>query len=132
MILALASISILFSLAWLPSSLAKKKTFGTQWLLTNRDRQPGELPAWGQRAERAYNNLKDNFPAFAIGCLVCLHLGLTGSLPSFLAWVFVVARICHFGVYVAGIVSLRALSWMLGLAATLGLWALVLQQVLGV
>jgi len=116
----LALMTIVFALAWFPASLCKYQTYGWGWLLSNRS--PAGLPPmpeWGQRAERAHDNLKANFPAFAVAVLL---LAVTGSYTEgtrLAAAVFVVARLAYLWAYVAGLVWPRSISWAVGLLATL-------------
>ena len=116
----LALMTTLFALAWLPASVCKYQTYGWGWLLSNRSTADlGPLPEWGQRAERAHNNLKENFPAFAVAVLL---LALTAGFrpgTQLATAVFVMARVLHPAAYMAGAVWLRVLSWVTGLLATL-------------
>jgi uncharacterized MAPEG superfamily protein len=121
----LAFMTVLFALAWLPASVCKYQTYGWGWLLSNRSTAGlTSMPEWGQRAERAHNNLKDNFPAFAVAVLL---LGMSGGFTPgtrVAVAVFVAARLIHMPVYIAGAVWPRALTWVAGLLATLYLlWA---------
>ena len=77
------------------------------------------LPEWGLRAERAHNNLKENFPSFAVAVLL---LALTGGFThgtQIAAAVFGGARVVHMPAYIQGRVWPRVISWVLGLGATL-------------
>jgi uncharacterized MAPEG superfamily protein len=116
----LAFMSIFFALAWLPASVCKYQTYGWGWLLSNRS--PAGLPPmpeWGQRAQRAHDNLKENFPAFAVAVLL---LALSGGFTQgtrVAAAVFTAARLIHMPVYIAGAVWPRAIAWISGVLATL-------------
>lgn len=114
--ISLTVMSILFLYAFLPVSLGKKKTFGVNWLLSNRAPVAGkELDGWAARCERAHNNLKDNFPAFIAAILL---LGMTNKFDdttAIISVVYVVCRVCHYIVYGLGIVPLRALFYFTGL-----------------
>ena len=127
----LALMTFFFALAWLPASVCKYHTYGWGWLLSNRSTAGMKpLPEWGQRAERAYDNLKANFPGFAVAVLL---LALTGGFNQgtrLAAALFAIARLVHMPVYIRGLVWPRAISWALGLGATLYLlvvavWGLV-------
>ncbi|TVQ77727.1 MAG: MAPEG family protein [Bradymonadales bacterium] len=133
MLAALLVMSLLFAVAWLPASLAKRRAYGISYLASNRDRPPEStsLPLWGERAERAYQNLKDNFPAFLVGVLSLEFLGVDSLLWVFLAWLFVACRVLHFTSYVAGIVAPRVVFWTLGLLSSLSLLGRGLWEVLG-
>lgn len=130
LLIPLIVMSFLLSIAFLPSSLAKKQAFGTKWLLSNRHSTGQALPDWGERAERAYSNLKDNFPAYAVAVIAAYLMRLETVLPMTLAWGFVGLRVLHFGAYAYGSVPLRALSWILGVLCTWGLLALAGQEIL--
>lgn len=123
----LTLMTLLFLFAWLPSSIAKLKSFGPKWLLSNRDPLAGkELLPWGARAERALGNLKDNFPGFVVAIIL---LGLTNHFDHLTAWasgLYVAGRICHFLFYVIGNVQLRFLSFIVSLSCNVYLLIKVL------
>ncbi len=127
----LAFMSVLFTLAWIPASVCKYQTYGWAWLLSNRSTaQLTPMPEWGQRAERAHNNLKENFPGFAVAVLL---LGISGGFTPgtrIAAGVFVVARLIHMPVYIVGAAWPRALTWIAGILATLYLLAVALAGML--
>lgn len=118
--LALTTMTILFTLAWLPVSIGKLKSFGRKWAASNREPIPGkELVPWAARCDRAYSNLKDYFPAFVVAILV---LGATNKFDhstEIASVVFVVARICHYVSYGLGNVKFRALFFFAGLLSNL-------------
>jgi uncharacterized MAPEG superfamily protein len=115
-VFALIVMTLFFLFAWLPSSVAKAKYYGLKWLGSNRGK-PGARPLapWGERAERAYANLKDYYPAYVAGILILAYLDGFNEMTAICAWVFVFARILHFAFYVKGIVLMRALSFLIGL-----------------
>ena len=121
----LALMTLFFMLAWLPASVSKYQTYGWRWLLSNRSTAGlPPLPEWGQRAERAHANLVANYPGFAVAVLL---LAVTGGFTQgtrVAAALFVAARMLHMPSYIRGDVWPRALSWLLGLAATLYLLAM--------
>lgn len=112
--------TIFFLLAWFPGSKAKASTWGMDYVISNRD-ETGlpPLPAWGQRANRAYENLKSNFPAFAIAILALEMAGKHDRGIEIAAGIYVVSRLVHFVVYIAGMVMTRSTSWAVGLLANL-------------
>jgi uncharacterized MAPEG superfamily protein len=113
---ALALMSILFLLAFLPVSVGKKQAFGNRWLASNRHPLDGiELPRWAQRCERAHQNLKDNFPGFIAAILLLLVLDKTNQITGFLALGYVLVRIIHYVAYGMGNVGIRALAYFTGL-----------------
>lgn len=117
---SLVGVSLLLALAWFPSSVAKKQAYGTRWLASNR-RTEGlpPLPEWGQRAVRAHDNLKDNFPAFAALLLLILAMGWTSPVTAWAAVVFLLARVGHMISYIAGRFWPRFLCFTVGLICTL-------------
>ncbi len=116
----LALQTLFFLLAFLPASVAKKKSYGLGWLASNRDSPPKRpLPTWGERAERAHNNLKDNFPAFAVAILL---LGSTGKFSEFtqvLAAIYVISRALHMITYISGHAAIRSVSYFAALVANI-------------
>jgi uncharacterized MAPEG superfamily protein len=121
----LALMTLLFMLAWIPASVCKYQTYGLGWLLSNRSVAGlPPLPEWGQRAERAHNNLKENFPGFAVAVLL---LAITGGFTQgtrIASAVFIGARLVHMPAYIQGHVWIRSISWAIGLGACLYLLAM--------
>jgi uncharacterized MAPEG superfamily protein len=114
----LVIMTFFFLLAFLPSSFAKKQAFGIKWLTSNRDQTPhNELPAWGHRAERAYSNLKDYFPGFVVAVILLGQLNKFDHSTAVATGVYVIARVTHLIVYIAGNFPLRFLSYVSGMAA---------------
>ena len=73
----LALVTFLLMLGWVPGFVCKYQTYGLGWMLSNRSTMGlSPLPEWGQRAERAYDNLQAHYPAFAVAVLL---LALTGG-----------------------------------------------------
>jgi uncharacterized MAPEG superfamily protein len=130
-ILGLAIASLLLAFAWLPASLARARAGGVRWLTSNRE--PGQLPTvpeWGHRAQRAHDNLKENFPAWAALLLLVILIDATGQTSAIAALVFPAARLVHMGAYMAGNVWLRFLAWLAAWISTLVLAVVVLSAVL--
>lgn len=106
-----------YLLAWLPASVAKKQSYGMKWLASNRSRPPGELVPWGQRAEKAHQNLKDYFPGFVVVVIILgIHDGFT-IYTSLLCALFLFARLAHMATYIAGLPLARATSFMISMLA---------------
>ena len=116
----LVLMTIIFLLAWVPTSIAKIKAFGFKWMLSNRDPLVGrELPAWGARAERAYANLKDYFPGFIVAILL---LGLTNGFDEYTTWasgLYVAGRILHYLFYSLGNSQMRFLTYVVAMVSNL-------------
>jgi uncharacterized MAPEG superfamily protein len=116
----LVLMTFLFMIAWLPASSAKRRAYGDEWLVSNRDMAGlPSLPGWGERAERALANLKENYPAFAVAILILAVTGQFTMGTAIASIVFVAARILHMIVYIAGWVWPRTLFWVIGWLATL-------------
>lgn len=112
--------TILFMFAWLPASIGKWKSFGPRWLASNRDPLPGkELLPWAARCERAYNNLKDYFPAYAVAILLLGAVDKFDSLTQGAAALYVIGRVGHFVSYGIGNVPQRALFFFMSLLSNL-------------
>ncbi|MFI4968202.1 MAG: MAPEG family protein [Gammaproteobacteria bacterium] len=129
--LMLACVSVLFAFAWLPAWVCRYQSYRWRWLLSNRSTaQLMPLPEWGQRAERAYNNLKENFPVFAVAILLLSLSGGFNQGTRLAAALFVMARLVHMPAYIVGSVWLRSLSWLMGWLATLYLLGVALAGML--
>jgi uncharacterized MAPEG superfamily protein len=116
----LAAATLLFLIAFMPASLAKARTHGGDWLASNRDTEGlAPLPKWGQRAERAHANLRENYPAFVAAVLLLAFTGHVGLGTAIASVVFVAARLAHMAAYVGGVFWPRTLAWALGWAATI-------------
>ncbi len=120
----LAFMTIFFLLAWIPSSLAKVKTFGAKWAGSNREPKQGQsLSGWGGRVERAHNNLKDNFPGFVVAILALGFLNKFDNTTYWLTLIYVIARVLHFFFYGIGNVPGRFAGYMTALVCNI--WLLV-------
>ena len=100
----------------------KTRAAGTRWNMGNRDRLP-EFPAWVDRAGRALANHQENFPLFLTAVLVVTLTARGDALSVWGSIVYVVARIVHGLVYVAGVTGIRSAAYVVGLLATLAIYA---------
>lgn len=122
--LSLAILTVFFAFAWLPASVGKTQAWGLGWLGSNRDTPPKrDIPLWANRCERAHNNLKENFPAFAVTVLLLGILGKCDSYTAAAATVFVIARLLHFAVYGVGLARSRSIAFFVGVLANAFLMA---------
>jgi len=116
----LALMTLFFLFAWLPGSIGKVRSYGKGWAASNREPvKDKELLPWAGRADRAYNNLKDYYPAFAV---VIILLGTTGRFDestSIAAALFVFMRLGHFLCYTFGNVIGRALCYVVSMGANI-------------
>lgn len=125
MILGLLSLFYIFS--WLPSWFAKYHAYGSGWLLSNRATTGlPALPEMGQRAVRAHENLKENYPPFAVAILLLAFSGGYTQYTAMAALVFLLARLVHMPAYILGIPWLRTSSWAAGFIAMLYLLVMAL------
>lgn len=114
----LVLMTIFFLFAFIPSSIAKLKSYGRTWVASNRVPTVGkELLPWGARAERAHINLKDNYPAFIVAILLLGSLNKFDHMTTWAAGLYVIGRIGHFASYIAGNVAIRFVTYMLGISA---------------
>lgn len=119
---SLVGASLLLALAWFPASVAKRRTWGDRWLASNRETEGlPPLPAWGRRAVRAHDNLKENFPAWAALLLLVIAMDWQSTTTAWAAAVFPIARLGHITSYVAGYFWPRTICWMIGMVCTLTL-----------
>ncbi len=115
----LALSTILFMFAWIPISIGKKRSFGLEWLVSNRDKTDRELIPWAARCERAYSNLKDYYPAFIVAILLLGQLNKFDEGTKWAAIIYVLARIIHYTAYGLGNVPFRFMAFLLGMTANL-------------
>jgi uncharacterized MAPEG superfamily protein len=107
--ICLVIMTLFYLFAWLPVSLGKMKSFGRNWVFSNREPlKNSELVPWAARCDRAYNNLKDYFPAFVVAIVLLGILRKFDHSTNLAAIIFVIGRLGHYISYGAGIVPLRA------------------------
>jgi uncharacterized MAPEG superfamily protein len=82
--------------------------------LSNRDRLPEPTPLGG-RAERCAANTREGFLLFVPLALVAHAAGMDAQVLLG-AQLFFWARLAYLPVYLAGIIYLRSLIWMVGVA----------------
>lgn len=117
---ALVGAAVLMALAWLPASVAKKQAYGLRWLASNRESDGlPPLPEWGQRAQRAHDNLKDNFPAWAALLLLIIAMDWSSTTTAWAAALFPIARLGHMVSYIGGWFMPRFICFSIGLICTL-------------
>lgn len=113
------------ALMWLPYTIALILSGGLMAAMGNRD-TPAILPPWAQRAKRAHANAVENLVLFAPLVLVAGIMAPGAPAVSAAARVYLLARVLHYAVYVAGLPVVRTLAFVTGWAATLALAAIVL------
>jgi uncharacterized MAPEG superfamily protein len=98
---------------------------GLMKLVGNREDMP-KLLGWAGRAERAHLNMVLNLGLFAVLVLVAVAAGKTNAMTLLGAQLFFWSRVAYAIIYVAGIIWLRTLSW---LVSVIGLLLIFLQLV---
>lgn len=81
--------------------------------LGNRENTP-PLPAWAWRADRAYRNMLENFPHFAVFVLLAYVAGLSDRQTALGATIFFWARLAHAACYIGGVWRLRWIAFFAG------------------
>src|SRR5262245_18818155 len=84
---------------------------GLMPLVGNREDMP-KLLGWAGRAERAHLNMVLNLGLFALLVLVAVVAGKTNAMTLLGAQLFFWSRVAYAVIYVAGIIWLRTLSWL--------------------
>jgi uncharacterized MAPEG superfamily protein len=95
--------SLLRARAWTPG--------GMQLAFGNRADMPEPTPLAG-RADRAARNTLENFVLFAALVLAAHAGGVAADRVDLGAWVFFWARLVFIPVYLAGIIYLRTVVWL--------------------
>lgn len=90
---------------------------GARWGFGNRHEPTPEMQPWVQRADRAYANHLANAGVFVALALVAHVSGERDDVTATASVVFVVARVAHSLLYVAGVVYLRTFAFWTSLAA---------------
>ncbi|WP_438751516.1 MAPEG family protein [Pararhizobium sp. O133] len=99
---------------------------GSAWNASARDEQRRPTGIFAGRAERAFANFRETYPAF-IG--LALSLAITGDLSGWGlsgAWMWLVCRIVYIPLYLAGIPYIRSLVWLGSLAGLLVMTAVLI------
>ncbi len=114
----LTLMTLFYLFAWLPASIGKVRSYGKGWAASNREPiKDKELLPWAGRTDRAYNNLKEYYPGFAV---VIILLGTTGRFDestSIAAAIYVLMRLGHFAFYSLGSVYGRAICYLTSMVA---------------
>jgi uncharacterized MAPEG superfamily protein len=123
---SLAIIAATTALMWAPYAAARFVSRGILAAMGNPG--PGDPPAapWAERAKRAHMNALENLVLFAPVVLIAALAGISTPTTVLAAKVYVLARLGHYAVYVAGIPVVRTVMFMIGLGATLVIAAAIL------
>jgi uncharacterized MAPEG superfamily protein len=104
----LIAAAMLALLLTLPVGAARSQVpGGLEWGLGNRHEPLLNQVAWGERANRAHLNLIENLPSYAIVVLVAHVIGATNQITMIGGIIFLVGRLLHAVIYIAGIPKLR-------------------------
>ena len=114
----LACSAILTLILAFPSVMALIVARGLAFAAGNRD-EPFELPAWGERAQRAHRNMIENLPVFAALVLIAQVAGVSNEATELGAILFFWGRIAHAVTYLAGIPYLRTAAFGVSFAGML-------------
>ena len=127
---ALTLISTATALMWVPYVLARMTTHGVLRAIgTPGPGYPADAP-WADRARRAHINAIENLAVFAPLVLVGAIVEVSTKATVLSAEIYVVARLVHYVIYVAGIPILRTLAFLAGASATLAIAIALLQSAL--
>ncbi len=86
--------------------------------------QQAQLTGVGARALAAQQNAWEALAMFTPAVLIAHLHGATSGHAAIAAMLFIAARVAHGSLYLAGLSSLRSLSWMVGAGAVIWLFAL--------
>jgi uncharacterized MAPEG superfamily protein len=95
---------------------------GLMRLVGNREGMP-EITGWGGRAERAHLNMLRNLVLFASLVLVAMVTGKVNETVVLGAQIFLWARVAYAIIYLAGIIWLRTLSWVVSIIGLIMIFA---------
>jgi uncharacterized MAPEG superfamily protein len=115
---ALTIISTVTSLMWVPYVLARLRARGLV-AMANVDPGVPPEPLWADRARRAHSNAIENLVVFAPLVLVAASIGLSNPMTTLASQIYVVARLAHYALFVAGVPFARTVAFFIGVCATL-------------
>lgn len=92
--------------------------FDLRGIVGNRDNLP-EMSVVAGRLDRAKNNMLEALPIFLGLALLALLKGGDTSNVADAASIFLIARIVYVPAYLSGILLLRSLVWLVGVASLL-------------
>lgn len=116
----LAVVTTATALMWVPYTLALMGKGGLMGAMGNRT-ETVPLPAWAERARRAHANAVENLALFAPLVLLAILVKPADAMVATAAHVYLIARLVHYAVYVAGIPVVRTLAFVTGWGATVAI-----------
>jgi len=99
---------------------------GLMGLVGNREGLP-EITGWGGRAARAHCNMLENLVLFASLVLVAVVAGKTNDMTLLGAQLFFWARLAYAAIYIAGIIWVRTLAWVVSMAGLIVIFAQIVK-----
>jgi uncharacterized MAPEG superfamily protein len=118
---SLTVVSTATALMWVPYVVARMTTHGVLRAIgAPGPGYPSDAP-WADRARRAHLNAIENLAVFAPLVLVAAIIEISTRVTVLSAQIYVVARLAHYVIYVAGIPVVRTLAFLAGACATLAI-----------
>jgi uncharacterized MAPEG superfamily protein len=90
--------------------------YGMPWAFGNRDQAMPPLQGIKGRTVRAFWNFLETFPLFAAALLMAVVLGHAGGYVALGSQLYFFGRLAYLAIYMAGIMYLRTLAWVVSLA----------------
>lgn len=116
----LALVVALTAIMWLPYTIALIARAGFMGAMGNRSSVPA-LPAWAERAKRAHANAVENLILFAPAVILAGNVRPGSPAVGLAAEIYLLSRIVHWIVYVAGVPVVRTLAFAVGWVATIAI-----------
>lgn len=105
----LLATTVLLTLLWIPYVVSIVKSGGELTPATYRSLDlPDNMPQWAKRANRAHQNLVEQFGAFAAVILIAHIAGVSTGITAIASAVYFVARLIHALVMLGGYSILKA------------------------
>ncbi len=109
----LYSVILTFILVVIPAARAIREN-GAEAQAGPRDNLP-EPSLYRKRATRLKDNMLENMMFFAPTILIANAAGISNDYTVMGAWIFLIARIIHAGLYLAAVPKVRPLAWFASL-----------------
>ncbi|MEM6762613.1 MAG: MAPEG family protein [Pseudomonadota bacterium] len=111
--------AVLFVVSLLLAASGRTLTMGLDWAAGSRDETPGAVPQWGDRADRAFRNMRETFPLYGAFTVAVVAIDATSTMTAWGAVIYLVARVLYLPAYIFHVQFVRSLIWvasMLGIA----------------
>jgi uncharacterized MAPEG superfamily protein len=127
---SLTIVSAATALMWVPYVTARMTTHGViRAIGTPGPDYPVDAP-WADRARRAHLNAIENLAVFAPLVLVAAIAEISTRTTVLSAQIYVLARLAHYIIYVAGIPVVRTVAFLAGACATIAIAVVLLAGVI--